>query len=75
VKVTQLGAARGWRNSGLISKRDYYFAYKGLSRGGHTSIRKGGFTVCAKDTQCSKKSPRVQIIVYYDGTGFSVANA
>ena len=74
-KVTKLGAARGWRYGGLLDKQDCYFAYKGLSRGGHASIRKGGFTVCAKNTQCSKKTPRVQIIVYYDGNGFSVASS
>jgi hypothetical protein len=74
-KVTKLGAARGWRYDGLLGKRDYYFAYKGLSRGGHASIREGGFTVCAKNTPCSKKTPRVQIIVYHDGNGFSVANS
>ena len=74
-KVTKLGAARGWRYDGLLGKRDYYFAYKGLRRGGHTSIRQGGFTACAKNTQCFKKTPRVQIIVYHDGNGFSVANS
>ncbi len=74
-KVTKLGAARGWRYDGLLGKRDYYFAYKGLSRGGHTSFREGSFTVCANNTtQCYKKTPRVQITVYHDD-GFSVANA
>ena len=74
-KVTKLGATRGWRYDGLLGKRGYYFAYKGLSRGGHASIREGGFTICAKNTQCSKKTPRVQIIVYHNGNGFSVAGA
>ncbi len=74
-KVTKLGAARGWRYGGLLGKRDYYFAHKGLSRGGHASVRMGGFTVCAKNTQCSKKTPRVQIIVYHNGNGISVASA
>jgi hypothetical protein len=69
------GRRAGWRYDGLLGKRDYYFAYKGLSRGGHTSFREGSFTVCAKSTtQCYKKTPRVQITVYHDD-GFSVANA
>ena len=74
-KVTKLGAARGWRYDGLLIKNDYYFAYKGLSRGGHTSIRKGGFRVCAKNNQCYQKAPWVKINVYYDAQGFSVARA
>jgi len=74
-KVTKLGAERGWRYGGLLGKQDYYFTYKGLSHGGHTSFRKGGFTVCAKNTQCSQKTPQVKIIVYHDGNGFSVARA
>jgi hypothetical protein len=72
-KVTKLGAARGWRYDGLIGKNDYYFAHDGLSRGGHASIRKGTFAVCAKNTQCYQRTPRVQIYVYHDGRSSSLA--
>ncbi len=74
-KVTKLGAAQGWRYDGVLGKRGYYFTHKGLSRGGHTSIREGGFTVCAKNTPCSQKEQRVKIFVYHDGNGYSVARA
>ena len=47
----------------MLGKRDYYLGYKGLSRGGHDSIREGGFSVCGKNNQCDNKTPRGQMNV------------
>lgn len=70
-KVTKLGAARGWSYDGLINKRDFYFAYKGNSRGGHASIREGSFDVCAEGTRCYQRTPKVELFVYQNGQAYS----
>ena len=66
-KVTQFGAAKGWRYDGIIGGRDVYFLYKGVSDGGHKSTRVGSFSVCSREGACTQISrPKIKIIGLYD---------
>lgn len=77
-EVTKLGASKGWRYDGLIRRSDRYFAYKGVSDGGHKSIRQGSFSVCSgggSGESCVQvKTPRIKIFGFYDRGGYQVRN-
>ena len=69
--VTQAGAASGWRYRGVVARSDYFFEYQGRPYGGHVSGRQGRF-VYRTSSGRAEKLPKIKLVTYYNGNGYSV---